>query len=287
MCFSFYHLGIQYDGQVGNVEIVPGRESENSAGLFHPNSRFAIYGVGPFSGGEVVSFSLWIKTNVQSDMVLVHYGNSYGRKVNSVKHSKDHMTLVLSDGVPEVYFQHNRKLKADIGSIADGNWHQVAVSMPQKSCKRSEIDIFVDKEAVNTVGKGKDMKRHIFENTHGRMAIGGFGSTAEVYEKVFPKFGPYQGLLDDISIFAKPIQKKVSGFKRYRNHDCTKVEGDESNFEIMPRLTSRKKCKGRCRKYKVCFGFEFSAGKCMHFNSEPIFMGEPKMGTDCFIKNLR
>ena len=280
MFLSSYYLGIQYDGQVGNVDIVPGRETGNSAGLFHPNSRFAIYGVGPFSGGEVMSFSLWIKTDVQSDMVLVHYGNSYGRQVNSVKRGKDHMTLVLSGGVPEVYIKHNRKLKADIGSIADGNWHQVAVSMPYKSCKLSEIEIFVDKEAVNTVRKGKET--NIFENTHGRMAIGGFGSTADIYETIFPECGPYEGLIDDFSLLAKPIQK-TNGFKINRNYDCIKVEGDEPNFKVMQKFTSRKKCKKKCKKYKVCFGFEFSAGTCMHFSSEPI-VGEPTMSTECSIK---
>ena len=53
-------FGAQYDAQVGNIELVEsGRVDGKFAGNFTENSRFAIFGVGPYSGGEMVSFSLF------------------------------------------------------------------------------------------------------------------------------------------------------------------------------------------------------------------------------------
>ena len=69
-------FGAQYDAQLGNVNLVSGRKSGDLAGRFRKNSRFAIYGMGPFGAGEIVSLSLWFKTsNDAQETVLVHYGN--------------------------------------------------------------------------------------------------------------------------------------------------------------------------------------------------------------------
>ena len=145
------------------------------------------------------------------------------------------MTLILSDGIPEVYINHNHKLKADTGRIADGNWHHIAVSIPKKSCTLSEIDIVVDKKAVTTVRTGKYM--NIFEHIHGRMVIGGFGSTT-VRKYLKSRTGTLQGLkIYYFSLFAKPIPK-TNRFKTKRDYECIKVEGDEPNLKIMPNLSN-------------------------------------------------
>ena len=72
-------FGAQYDAQVSNIELVSGRKGTGgTAGPFNEDSRMAIFGVGPYSGGGVMSFSLWINTHESnSEMILVHYGLSW------------------------------------------------------------------------------------------------------------------------------------------------------------------------------------------------------------------
>jgi hypothetical protein len=69
-------FGSQYDAQVHNVQLVEGMGlQQGRAGKFHPSSRFAIFGTGPFSGGEIFSLSLWIKTDKSNEeQILVYYG---------------------------------------------------------------------------------------------------------------------------------------------------------------------------------------------------------------------
>ena len=271
----------KYDAQIGNIDLVNGRIENSLAASFGTDSRFAIYGVGPFGGGEIISFSLWIKTTQTSKMILVHYGNVYGADVRSVTSGKDQMTLILSDGIPELYIKHNRKLVSQTNSIADGRWHLVSVSMPSRSCRLSEIEIFVDEKAVKTERRGKDT--NTFQLTHGRIAIGGFGSTTEVYEEIFSDWNPYMGLIDDFSLWPMPLKQREA-FKRNTEYECMKLGGDKNNsYHMNTHITSKNKCRTTCKKDDACFGFEFSAGSCIHFNTEPV-LGSVKENSECSMK---
>ena len=271
----------KYDAQIGNIDLVNGRIENSLAASFGTDSRFAIYGVGPFGGGEIISFSLWIKTTQTSKMILVHYGNVYGADVKSVTSGKDQMTLILSDGIPELYIKHNRKLVSQINSIADGRWHLVSVSMPSRSCRLSEIEIFVDEKAVKTERRGKDT--NTFQLTHGRIAIGGFGSTTEVYEEIFSDWNPYMGLIDDFFLWPMPLKQREA-FTRNTDYECMKLGGDKNNsYHRNTHITSKNKCRTKCKNDDACLGFEFSAGSCIHFNTEPV-LGSVKENSECSMK---
>jgi len=169
-------FGAQYDAQVSNIELVSGRkETGDTAGLFNEDSRMAIFGFGPYSGGEVISFSLWINTHESnSEMILAHYGSRWSS--NKVSTSKDHLTLTLDHGVLALYIQPRFKLETTsfAGSLADGKWHHIEVSMPTKNCLLSEVEIFVDGEAVNMASlKGRDQR--IFNTQLVAWALGGLG----------------------------------------------------------------------------------------------------------------
>eukprot|EP00975_Prorocentrum_lima_P033470 7019621-Prorocentrum_lima.AAC.1 len=56
----------QYDAQVANIELVPGRQANSLAGKFASNSRFGVFSVGPYTAGMAHSIALWMKTSEAS-----------------------------------------------------------------------------------------------------------------------------------------------------------------------------------------------------------------------------
>ena len=58
-------FGKQYDAQLGNVQLVQGRPGSTgrTSARFSSDSRLAICGTGPLSGGHIMSVSLWLKTD--------------------------------------------------------------------------------------------------------------------------------------------------------------------------------------------------------------------------------
>lgn len=245
-------FGAQYDSQVANIDIIPNRVPGNSVGLFHNDSRFAIFGVGPFSGGEIISFSLWIKTKLTSDTILVHYGKF-------IK-GKDHMVFFLSNGVPEFKVKPNRVLRAiNTPSIADDEWHHIAISMPSRSCRLSEIQMFIDGIAVET--EANDENYYIFYQTAGSIAIGGFGYSSELFETLYPKAVPFQGMVDDFSLWSKPLENKIK-FRRGMPNECMK------KYSVKTKFKRYNQCKKKCKKEKNCHGFAFRKGRnfvsCKH-----------------------
>lgn len=197
-------LGSQYDAQVGKLRIAkhPKRLQGGNAAHFRRKSRFAIYGMGPFSGGEIVSFSIWIKPATklakQKEMVLFHYANAAGPSSGI----KNHLTLTIARGVPKLYFSPSLQFEAvGINVVRDREWHQIAVSMPSKSCRASKVQLFVDGKLVETRSTtGND--EHLFFHTDGRMSIGGLGYNSEKFSKYYPKMGSYRGWMDDFRLKA-------------------------------------------------------------------------------------
>ena len=159
-------FGAQYDAQVGNVALVEsGRVDGKCAGRFTENSRSAIFGVGPYSGGEMVSCSLWFKTNDSTnEMIMFHYRTSSG-----AKGSKYHVTVTLAKGVALVYFCPECQLEPDGDGtdLADGEWHHIAISMPkEKSVQMTFVRMYIDGERVKTsMRNGKS--ENVFLQTQG------------------------------------------------------------------------------------------------------------------------
>jgi hypothetical protein len=198
-------LGSQYDAQVSKVKIAKNKRLEGgNAARFRPASRFAIFGMGPFSGGEIVSFSMWIKpvpkAGKRREMVLFHYGDG-ARPSNS----KERLTLTIAKGVPMLYFSPSLQFEAIGINVVDKEWHQIAVSMPSKSCLASEVQLFVDGKLVETRSTtGRD--DNLFFVTNGRMSIGGLGYNSEIFSEYYPALEPYRGWIDDFRLVGKPLQ---------------------------------------------------------------------------------
>lgn len=271
-----------YDGQIGNVELVQGFKGDY-AGSFSSSSRLSIYAVGPHSGGHQISFSLWIKTVHESEMVLVHYGSMY----DGSKSSKDIFTLTLRNGTPILYASWKKFLlpSSESLNLNDGQWHHIAVSMPRKSCLLSEVDLFVDGVPINTVA---EIDEPLFFVTSGRMSLGGFGYTSEEYEGT--NTSPYVGLIDEFqlwshSIFANDLPEvpevPLLGNKTFqirKKRQCVK-DGSEKEKSLSP-----KKCHQKCLVLSNCLGYESSkingVKKCFLFSQIPQ-IGSKQLKTKC------
>jgi hypothetical protein len=202
-------LGSQYDAQVGKLRIARnGKRSQGGyAGRFRKNSRFAIFGMGPFSGGEIVSFSMWIKpapkAGKRKEMLLFHYSN--GARPSS---SKDGLTLTIAKGVPMLYFNPKLQFEAVGVNIVDKEWHQITVSMPSKSCLASEVQLFVDGMLVETRSStGKD--GNLFFLTNGRMSLGGLGYGSQKFSESYPLLESYRGWMDDFRLVGRPLNPSL------------------------------------------------------------------------------
>lgn len=270
-------FGAQYDAQLGNVNLISGRKSGGLAGRFRKNSRFAIYGMGPFGAGEIVSLSLWFKTsNDAQETVLVHYGNGY----NPQRTSKDWFTLTLAQGSPVIYFRPNFQLVANQElNIADKKWHQIAVSYPSKSCLMSEVDVYIDKKRVDMKMRGEKDK-FIFHHTNGSLSIGGFGYEAANYQKYYSSLKPFRGRIDEFSLYARPLSHSVY-YEYTLDHGCAK--GDEVLSEVIY-IPSGRQCSKKCTDNKECQAFELTEDTltCIHFYSE-VSVGLEKVGTRCSV----
>ena len=99
--------------------------------MFTDNTRVAVSGIGPNTGGEIISISLFFKTTETNEMVLVHYGGWFGRG-----EKKDIFMLTLKQGRPCVRYRSNKKnfvTSKNQLTLNDGKWHQIVISMPYKS----------------------------------------------------------------------------------------------------------------------------------------------------------
>lgn len=199
-------FGSQYDAQVHNVQLVEGMGiQQGRAGKFYPTSRFAIFGTGPFSGGEIFSLSLWIKTDKSNEeQILVYYGALW----SSLYEKKDYFMFSLDHGIPRIYRNSDASRKVvGTSSIADGQWHNLVVTMPRKSCLFSDFKIYVDGYKVNATYTSPDITdENIFFMTPGRMNVGGLGYSAlsVLYESNFTKV-PFEGYMDDLSLWSRTL----------------------------------------------------------------------------------
>ena len=182
-----------YDAQIANLELE--KDSTNrTIGKLTENSRIGIYAKGPHTGGNAVSYSLLIKTEGESEMILFHYGNSISKE-----NDKDIFTLTLNNGTPMLYISHAATLKPSKQYyLNDGSWHHVEVTMPTNNCMLSDVIIYVDRQAVETTAMSDT---HIFF-VNGKLSIGGFGYSSELYESQFPHLLPFIGEMDEFQMWS-------------------------------------------------------------------------------------
>jgi len=196
-------FGKHYDAQTGNIQLVQGRRNGGFSAQMSPDSRLAIFGSGPLGAGRIVSVSMWFKTDHdQDEMVLCHYGSFWG----PVPKKKDHLLLTLGRGVPILYIRPGQAYSVAIDSIADGNWHHVALTMPKQNCLSAEIQLFIDGDEypLESITPWSNDK-NVFFLTSGRMSFGGLGYASKRTKEYYMDKLPYEGELDDIKVWSRTL----------------------------------------------------------------------------------
>jgi len=278
-------FGKQYDAQVANIEKQPSRLGGGFAGHFDGNnSRFAIYGVGPFGGGQTISVSLWFKADRNdSEMILMYYGSTWG---NKLKTEKDFILISLDRGIPAVYGRHDRTIRTSgISDLANGLWHHVAVVMPKPSCRFSELQIFVNGKKAATESTSSEIDdQHLFFLTPGKLSFGGLGYASSGAYEQFANMIPFRGMFDDLSVWSvslgvadiSKLSERMNGKqskKKINIHYGRKCKIPDPMFskEMSLAKTSPNQCRLKCKHRKSCLGFQAKKQpfQCMHFSVIP------------------
>ena len=264
MCLESIHnngsFGQQYDSQITNIDIVQGRNENTLAGKFSQSSRMGVHSVGPFTAGMVHSISFWMKTGEASkEMVLLYFGPDYKSS------NKDSLRITLNNGNLEFRFTRSsaRFRLVEEKMLADNQWHQIVMSMPYKSCKYSEVDIYIDgKKYESEQIRGND--NYIFFHTDGRLNVGGYGYAK--YTNVDDSMENFVGEMDDIKIWSKSFEKAIQSLcwnkKQYRF--ATSI--DEKSCKWLCR--SKKEAKVKRRQERYCKG-DVSSSCCEACNAGP------------------
>ncbi len=193
-------FGRNYDAQNGHIEL-SADGPRGKAALFNPGSQMAVYGAGPHSYGNVVSYALWLKTTSEEDMILINTGRG------GLKHGL--WNLNLRNARPELLMADDARLLAGGQKLNDGKWHHIAMSMPGKDCKLSEIQFYVDGKPIKSEVVGKDQAINV--NMVNKVSVGGGGHDRgrSSYDKLLQaNFGvkPFEGSLDEIYVWARALK---------------------------------------------------------------------------------
>jgi len=159
----------------------------------------AVYGAGPHSYGNVISYALWMKTTSNQDMVLINTGRAGLRGL---------MNINMNNGEPELLIAQNARVIAKGQKLNDGKWHHIAVSMPRKDCRLSEVQFYVDGQGVESNVVGQDTRINV--NMANKVTIGGLGhgnGKTPFSKLIHGKLGikPFEGALDEVSVWARPL----------------------------------------------------------------------------------
>jgi hypothetical protein len=190
-------FGHNYDAQYSDIASEEGPRGK--AGLFTPKSQMAVYGAGPHGYGNVISYALWVKTTSEEDMVLINTGRAG---------LKGLMNLNLNDGEPGLLLAANARLIAKGQKLNDGKWHHVAVSMPKTDCKLSEVQLYVDGQAVGSKVVGQDERVDV--SMANKVTIGGLGhgpGKTPFSKLMHVELGikPFEGALDEVSVWSRAL----------------------------------------------------------------------------------
>ena len=91
--------------------------------------------------------------------------------------------------------------------LNDGKWHHVAVSMPKKDCLLSEVQFYVDGQAVESKVVGQDNPVSV---SLAKVSVGGLGhgnGKTPFSKRIHVELGikPFEGSLDEISVWARGL----------------------------------------------------------------------------------
>jgi hypothetical protein len=196
-------FGINYDAQMNNIALIYGRNGK--VGRFDIDSRAAVWGMGPHSEGNTVSFALWFRTDSSGSVILISYEGYWMRPTV--------MNLRLQEGTIEMVYSETQKIRG-VGvvggrSLNDGLWHHVAISMPDDNCFLSEIFLYIDGEQANTKIVGSDTT--VYLPRGGQLALGGFGYGGTSVESPPDRNGFRDGInflgeMDDVMVWSRTLE---------------------------------------------------------------------------------
>lgn len=186
------------------------------AGKFTSESRAALYGMGPHSQGEPISYALWFKTISNETQILISYQGWWGKDYVAV--------LRLNSGIPELVMTPTQKLvSSNTGHYLNtGEWVHIAISMPFKDCKLSQVQMHINGMEEETTVVGID-ENIVFPNG-GLLALAGFGHSKireeddddSVQKEIVNNYGMgdsyiggnrFIGFLDDVFIFSRSLSR--------------------------------------------------------------------------------
>ena len=219
-------FGQNYNAPVGGVQIKDEGIGGTHSGYFDGTmSQMGIYSLGPFVAGTIISVSMWLKTTATDEMLLLHYDRPWKASASGLD-SKNMFSITLKDGLPRVYVSKAASLLSQHSeAINDNGWHQIAAIMPHKSCKLSEVLLFIDGKKVSTSLTNKDTPLH-FEN-FGHTSIGGVGFAGTDLSNLFPSWKPFVGYIDEVYLWQRRVYAKqlrtapIRRFKRRQDSKCT------------------------------------------------------------------
>ena len=194
-------FGMPYDAQTSDISLVGG--VHGSAGNFGPKSRAAVWGMGPHTGGNTVSYALWFNTEATNDALLIVYEGFWKKNTE--------WNLKLSNGIPQLIYSFNQMLvpKWPMENLNDGRWHHIAAVMPKKDCLLSEVMIYINGEIIATTVIGDDSKVHLPNG--GLLSLGGFGhgrartGLNDSGRRFFTKGNPFIGSMDDVLVWSRSL----------------------------------------------------------------------------------
>lgn len=193
ICYLCLCLTEQYDAQIANLSFDSDLES---GAILSSESRIAFGSMGPMAAGDLISCSLYFKTIDSNEVVLIFYGDKWG--ITKTKHL---FLLTLNEGTPNFYINQGT-FAAPVEALAlnDGDWHNIIISMPSKSCLLSEVLMYVDGRRIHTQISGND--DNIFYTTSGHLSLGGWGySSDEFGQNIFDYISNFNGEMDDFQVW--------------------------------------------------------------------------------------
>lgn len=236
--------------------------------MFNEQSRVALVSFGPLGQGETISYSFFFKTTSAAEVILVAYASQFTPHYryqnidlenipDSYDLPKDLLLLTLKNGIPRLYTSHKRFVFANIeeGALNDGEWNSIAISMPTKSCRMSEIKMYINGAIKPTTVSGNNTQ--MFFYTTGSMSLGGWGYAHTYHEQLFPDIEPLTGSMDEFNLWGRKLSyldlKKATKKKFERNIN---VICDGSHDELGVGKRTPNKCRLKCRNLPKCWGYE-------------------------------
>ena len=252
----------------------------------------AISATSPHSGGEIISYALWFKTQQQkSEMILIFFGNAYGVSIR-----KDMYTVTLKNGYPILYFGPDSFLKSDNEDLKlnDGKWHHIAISMPHKSCFHSDVIMHIDGVNIPTTYNPEYNKR-IFFSTSGRLSLGGFGFSFNGFKEQYPDFSNFVGHMDQFILWGRSIEDTdinkamLKNMKTTKDRICKKsVKVSEDKVSLTFYRANLRTCEKKCKHLRECWGYGFlinnsGENECKHFKDDRPEIGKGRKGALCAV----